>query len=84
MGFPTKSTLIRAIQAGPLNTFHGLTAETAQKHFPESEETQTGHMDQVQKGIRSTKEKLEEEEDEAEMHPRQKEKKRNKKTYTHE
>ena len=32
-----------------------LTAKAVEKHFPESEETQKGHMRSVKAGIRSTK-----------------------------
>ena len=32
-----------------------LTVENANKHFPESEETATGHMNHQQQGVRSPK-----------------------------
>ena len=35
-----------------------LTATVVNKHFPESEETQQGHMRNIKQGIRSTKEKI--------------------------
>eukprot|EP00956_Cyclotella_meneghiniana_P007409 scaffold10112_cov34-Cyclotella_meneghiniana.AAC.2 len=44
LGFPTKATLLTAAKKGNLITFPGLTPENITKHFPESDETQKGHM----------------------------------------
>ena len=55
LGFPTKATLLTAAQNGNLVTFPGLTPDNINKHFPESEETQKGHMRQTRQGVRSTK-----------------------------
>ena len=55
LGFPMKATLLTAIRHGNLVTFPGLTPDNINKHFPESEETQKGHMRQTQQGVRSTK-----------------------------
>ncbi len=44
LGFPTKATLLTAIRHGNLVTFPGLTTANVSKHFPESDETQKGHM----------------------------------------
>jgi hypothetical protein len=55
LGFPTKATLLTAIRHGNLVTFPGLTKENVSKHFPESDETQKGHMKQTKQGVRSTK-----------------------------
>lgn len=55
LGFPTKATLLTAIRNGNLVTFPGLTADNVNKHFPESDETQKGHMKQARQGVRSTK-----------------------------
>ena len=44
LGFPTKATLLTAAKNGNLVTFPGLTPENINKHFPESDETQKGHM----------------------------------------
>ena len=63
MGFPKKSTFLNAINAGSLDTFHGIDATKATKHFPESEETQKGHLDQTRQGIRSTKVRVSEDEE---------------------
>eukprot|EP00804_Cyclotella_cryptica_P029656 CCRYP_019045-RA/>CCRYP_019045-RA protein AED:0.39 eAED:0.39 QI:0/-1/0/1/-1/1/1/0/453 len=54
-GYPTKATLLQAAKHGNLITFPGLTPENIAKHFPESNETQKGHMKQTKQGIRSTK-----------------------------
>eukprot|EP00804_Cyclotella_cryptica_P015673 CCRYP_003654-RB/>CCRYP_003654-RB protein AED:0.35 eAED:0.35 QI:0/0/0/1/0/0/4/0/497 len=42
-------------QRGNLVTFPGLTPENINRHFPESDETQKGHMRQTRQGVRSTK-----------------------------
>ena len=55
LGFPTKATLLTAIRHGNLVTFPGLTTANVNKHFPESDETQKGHMKQTKQGVRSTK-----------------------------
>ena len=43
-GFPTKATWLRAIKNSHYVSWPGLTANAVNKHFPESEETQKGHM----------------------------------------
>jgi len=55
LGFPTKATLLTAARNGNLVTFPGLTPDNINKHFPESDETQKGHMRQTRQGVRSTK-----------------------------
>eukprot|EP00804_Cyclotella_cryptica_P005838 CCRYP_000122-RA/>CCRYP_000122-RA protein AED:0.34 eAED:0.38 QI:0/0/0/1/0/0/3/0/508 len=55
LGFPTKQTLLAAIRNNQLTTFPGLTMEAVNKHFPDSDETQKGHMRQSRQGVRSTK-----------------------------
>ena len=55
LGFPTKATLLTAIRHGNLVTFPALTVTNVSKHFPESDETQKGHMKQGKQGVRSTK-----------------------------
>ena len=57
-GFPTKTTWLKAIRARSYNTWPHLSAKNVQKHFPESDETQQGHMRSIKQGIRSTKAKL--------------------------
>ena len=54
-GFPTEETWIKAIKAGNFNTWLTLTPSTVQCHFPESNETQQGHMKCQQQGVRSTR-----------------------------
>eukprot|EP00956_Cyclotella_meneghiniana_P000230 scaffold288_cov44-Cyclotella_meneghiniana.AAC.10 len=55
LGFPTKATLLTAVKHGNLVTFPGLTSKNINKHFPESDEMQKGHMRQSRQGVRSTK-----------------------------
>jgi hypothetical protein len=43
-GFPVKDTWIKAIEAGNFNTWPTITPKTVQRYFPESDETQKGHM----------------------------------------
>jgi hypothetical protein len=53
-GFPTKATWLKAIAAGFYSTWPLLTTKNVNKYFPESEETQKGHMRQKQSGIKKT------------------------------
>jgi hypothetical protein len=55
LGFPTKETLLAAARAGFLTSWPGLNVTTINKHFPESVETQKGHMKHQRQGVRSTK-----------------------------
>ena len=55
LGFPTNSTLIKAINNGHLNTFPSLTVANVNKFFPESSKTQKCHLKQQHQGTRSTK-----------------------------
>ena len=55
-GFPVKETWLDAIKAGNYVTWPGLTTSTVRKHFPDSDETQQGHMKKQRQGVRSTKE----------------------------
>jgi hypothetical protein len=43
-GHPVKDTWLDAIKAGNYVTWPGLTTTAVRKHFPESDETQKGHM----------------------------------------
>jgi hypothetical protein len=43
-GFPVADTWINAIKAGNYNTWPTITPSTVQRHFPESDETQKGHV----------------------------------------
>ena len=54
-GFPTKETFMDAVRAGNYATWPGLTTTLISKHFPDSDETQKGHMKGRRKGVRSTK-----------------------------
>ena len=55
LGYPTQATLFTAAQHGNLVTFPGMTPQNISRHFPESDETQKGHMKQTKQGVRSMK-----------------------------
>lgn len=57
LGFPTKDTLLKSINAGNFVTWPLLTQHNVSKHFPESDETIMGHTNQQRQGVRSTKPK---------------------------
>ncbi|KAL7475165.1 hypothetical protein ACHAW6_005726, partial [Cyclotella cf. meneghiniana] len=61
-GFPTKSTWISAIRKGNYSTWPLINVKNVHKHFPQSEETQQGHMRNQRQGTRSTKQALPREE----------------------
>ncbi len=54
LGFPTKAMLLTAIRHKNLVTFPGMKSKNVNKFFPESDETQKGHMKQTKQGV-STK-----------------------------
>ena len=56
-GFPTKSTWLKSIRNGNYLTLPLLVIHNVNRHFPESEETQKGHMRNQRQGVRSTKSK---------------------------
>jgi hypothetical protein len=51
-GFPTKESFTDAVRAGNYATWPGLTTTLISKHFPDSDETQKGHMKGQRKGVR--------------------------------
>jgi hypothetical protein len=53
--YPVKSTWIKAIKAGNFIGWPLLTEKNVNKYYPESNETQQGHMNQARKNVRSTK-----------------------------
>ncbi len=55
LGFPTKAMLLTVVCHKNLITFPGLTSKNVNKFFPESNETQKGHVKQTKQGVRSTK-----------------------------
>jgi hypothetical protein len=57
-GFPTKSTWLKAIRNGNYLTWPMINVKNVGKHFPESEETQQGHMRNQRQGVRSIKIKI--------------------------
>ncbi len=56
-GFPTKETFLDAVRTGNYATWPGLTTALINKHFPNSDKTQKGHMKGQPQGVRSTKNK---------------------------
>jgi hypothetical protein len=50
LGFPTKATLLAAVQKGNLVTSPGMMPENVSRFFPELDETQKGHMRQTRQG----------------------------------
>ena len=54
-GFQVRSTLLKAIKNGNLNSWPGLTYNNAAKYLPQSIETIKGPMVQSSQGVRSTK-----------------------------
>ena len=56
-GFPVKETFLDAIRAGNYATWPGLTVAALHKYFPDSDETQKGHVKGQHQGIHSTKQK---------------------------
>jgi hypothetical protein len=56
--FPTKDPWIKAIKHGNYATWPGITAQAINKHFPESIETQKGHMKKQHQNVTSKKQKL--------------------------
>ena len=54
-GFPVKDTWLAAIKAGNYVTWPGLTVSAVQKHFPDADKTQKGHMKKQRQGVRSTR-----------------------------
>eukprot|EP00956_Cyclotella_meneghiniana_P040900 scaffold208759_cov72-Cyclotella_meneghiniana.AAC.1 len=56
-GYPVKSTWMKAIKAGNFTGWPLLTEKNVQKYYPETDETDKGHMNQTRKNVRSTKPK---------------------------
>ncbi len=59
VGFPTEETWIKAIKAGNYNTWPTITPTVVRRHFPESDETQQGHMKRQRQGVQSTRVQVE-------------------------
>ena len=57
VGYPTKATWLKAIRKGNFVGWPMVTVSNVNKHFPESEETQKGHLNQQRQGVRSTQPK---------------------------
>ena len=54
-GFPTKATWLRSIRNGNYLSWPLVNVKNVNKYFPESEETQKGHMRNQRQGVCSTK-----------------------------
>jgi hypothetical protein len=54
-GFPPKSTWLKAVQQGSYSTWPIINVKNVAKYFPESEETQMGHMQGQRQGVHSTR-----------------------------
>ena len=50
-GFPTTEKWLKGIRSRNYDTWTGLTAKSVSKQFPESNETQNGHMIQATQGV---------------------------------
>ena len=54
-GFPTKATWLKAIRKGSYLSWPLVNVKNVSKYFPDSEETQKGHMRSQRQAVRSTK-----------------------------
>ena len=54
-GHPTKHTWLKAIARGNYNSWPLINVRNVRKHFPESEETQLGHMRGARQNVHSTR-----------------------------
>ena len=54
-GLPTKATWLKSISKGSYLSWPLVNVKNVSKYFPESEETQKGHMKYQRQGVRSTK-----------------------------
>jgi hypothetical protein len=57
VGFLVEEAWLKAVQQGNYNPWPLINITNAARYFPESEETQKGHMRSQQQGARSTKKK---------------------------
>eukprot|EP00804_Cyclotella_cryptica_P024855 CCRYP_020554-RA/>CCRYP_020554-RA protein AED:0.50 eAED:0.48 QI:0/0/0/1/0/0/2/0/299 len=57
-GYPKKNTWLTAIHHAKYSTWPLINTKNVNKHFPQSEETQQGHMKNQRQGIRSTKQQV--------------------------
>ncbi|KAL7544208.1 hypothetical protein ACHAWF_007592 [Thalassiosira exigua] len=56
-GYPVKSTWLKAVKAGNFQGWPVLNERNVNKYYPDTAETQKGHMNQTRKNVRSTKPK---------------------------
>ncbi len=64
VGFPTKTSWLKASINKQYASWPGLTWEVVNKHFLESEETLKGHGRKIRSGLRSTKTSTQNDDDE--------------------
>lgn len=57
LGYPVKSTWLAAVKNNHFQGWPLLTARNVKKYYPESTETDKGHLNQTRKNVRSTKSK---------------------------
>ena len=62
-GYPKKKTWLQGIRAGNYLTWPYVNVKNVNKYFPESEETEYGHMQGTRQGFRSTKIRVKQEVD---------------------
>jgi hypothetical protein len=63
-GHPVKDTWPKAINAENFTTWPGLSVKAVHEYFPESDETERGHMKKQRQNVRSTKIKIKPDKDE--------------------
>ncbi len=74
-GFPVKESWIDVIKAGNCTTWPGINVKVVNRYFPESDETQKGHMKKQRQNVISmkVKETLNQKEDDTPQSPKKKE-----------
>ncbi len=63
-GHPVEDTWTKAIKAGNFTTWPGLSVKAVHNYFPESDETNAGHMNKQRQNVQSTKIKIKPDKDE--------------------
>ena len=58
-GHPTEETWLKAVSRGNYNSWPLIDVRNVREHFPQSEETQLGHMRGARQGVRSTRKVVE-------------------------
>ena len=71
-GYPVKSTWLKAIKAGNFDGWPIINKNNVKKYYPETDETQKGHLNQTRKNVRSTRAKPMEEPDTSKLQKKKK------------